>query len=1222
MKTHLAFTRAFFVTGALLLTAGHSVDTWATDASCVLYTNDAAHENVAGWRAAGFTVTEIKDLETLPITRRAVLFDDTHFGLIRGATDFMWMGLTHGRYVKGWDPARFAAPARGAAPDARYACGVLHARLPFYVESRRAASDVMGLVLGRKLNRTIGEAILDLERSYLVNKGWARFEKTNAKAAYLKLLAQAREFDPENYPDFFSYWLQIRKLVYGKDQAGIKYCDEKASMTLALTDHCVNCVGETYLLTALFLDLGLTPPAGYRLGTQLFIDHIRPVLYNLQKGRTYDMVGGGVGPFRSAIMKPGVLASELWLGDKSLRAADEFDAVKAVKVDYVYRDWKCIFTYHVAGRNATQASDLTHLDTCQMFADGDEANPHRANNQSKTKDVTYDETKKRKKNTNGEDNEGDGGESAKETKSDKDGKSGADSADQNDDGGEKDSAGENNAGGSGEKGPKGTGKVTGHTIFESIKAFGSGFAFFGNINLRDDLPEYYLKIMNEVAGNLNPLERKTFEIAIAQKIYTQEFVDIGSQAILVREMGFGQLLHRGKNDRTIMPLVIVRDLSPTAQPATGESGFRFSTAQPNDTVINTNVSYEVLVTTSNAALQRLMKSAPLAMRFRMLISLLAKDAVAPTEILRASSVPSADLIASLDGIENQPALRDAMVKLQQNIGNLQSVIGQSSAYTRYGDEKIPPLKTAIVQTYLNESGMDRIIGKMVRSVDVMTADPAAMVRWIASKPGRADLILNEHGFAVALGDTVANLRQLLDKDHRFSRWNNYATGANLVTDKLLFGLLSHRDFFFTVKPERDEKVAERPFYPLDIRDPRVAELMKRSESRVAAHVNLPTLPGLTCPPGQKGFFGAGVVIECGRGTDAAEGNDDFGARQQAGVLNGDPRVTTAGLRAGSQDQAQKGFIAESTQGRDAEAGRVTNIALTPDQQRVAATRTATRIQTEGRANSDQDLLADPRQEVDLPVELWQALLDSADTQLNTEPLVEILMHHAYRRRMAPVFDRKEVIAYHRLIDFSTYENPEFIMTGQHWDDLQMDGRDSRFSPPGEEAIEDFARVDAKTFDRFEGLSNEAFFKVAMRELRQHKDGFIYINRGEIARSGSITADFYAQGPAARTIRIAPARVSTDAQVLATFDGYTNKGIIKRIFDDDHIPPLTFQFRFTSVADPGMNVIGIARRSGGYLGHAYVTYSRYDTRVGASADELIHQARLDLVKQPTMFETRK
>ena len=367
--------RAMFA-GAAVLVAAPVAPAAAADPDCVLNVEHPAREGAAAWARLGYALQ--------PSSPGAGALEDRHFALTRGATDDLWLSVANAGAGATRTVVRVPAPARGADPDARFACDRLRAQKPRWAEGQRAVGEVLNLARGRRISRTVGEAMLDLERNFMTHLGLDRYVRVDAKARYLELLAKVRALAPDDTPDFYARWFQVRRLVYGPGPRGVKYCDEKASMIAALVDGCVNCVGETYLMTALFIDAGFKPPASMALGAQLFAQHMRPVLYDPREKKTYDLVTGQAGPFRTVIAKPEALYVSLLKGDDGLRTADQRAAIAKLSVGFVHRDWSCVFAG--PGRRAEfQSANLIDWPACGPF--DRRINPHRGDNAGKVASV-------------------------------------------------------------------------------------------------------------------------------------------------------------------------------------------------------------------------------------------------------------------------------------------------------------------------------------------------------------------------------------------------------------------------------------------------------------------------------------------------------------------------------------------------------------------------------------------------------------------------------------------------------------------------------------------------------------------------------------------------------------------------------------------------------------------------------------------------------------------
>lgn len=351
---------------------------------CVLYVQNLKIENESSWQERGYRLVEKTDLLSLPTREMGRLLDDTHFSLIRRSqkSEF-WMSLSRGQVEEQWNPLIMQAPAVGQDVAPGYGCLHLQERLEFFRETRRALINAMKLSVGRPADQLRGEVILDLERSFFVHKGRYEYADTSAKERYRRILNEVRPLSSQ--ADFFQAWFEVRRRVYGPRGDNINYCGGVATMTEAMVKSCTNCVGETYLLMALFQDAGFRPPAGWQLGVQFFNNHLRPVLYHPQNVKTFDLVTGGIGQVQAPVLGPEQIEIQLWLGHSALRPASEVKFMRSQATRYLNRPANC---HLKSERREYQAADWTQIENCGTYPG---SVPDFASNASKVESVSREE---------------------------------------------------------------------------------------------------------------------------------------------------------------------------------------------------------------------------------------------------------------------------------------------------------------------------------------------------------------------------------------------------------------------------------------------------------------------------------------------------------------------------------------------------------------------------------------------------------------------------------------------------------------------------------------------------------------------------------------------------------------------------------------------------------------------------------------------------------------
>ena len=70
------------------------------------------------------------------------------------------------------------------------------------------------------------------------------------------------------------------------------YCRGKAKLSDFLLNACINCEGQSHLITSLIRDAGINLPNSLQLGTQMYVDHMRPVFFKRSTNEVFDLVYG------------------------------------------------------------------------------------------------------------------------------------------------------------------------------------------------------------------------------------------------------------------------------------------------------------------------------------------------------------------------------------------------------------------------------------------------------------------------------------------------------------------------------------------------------------------------------------------------------------------------------------------------------------------------------------------------------------------------------------------------------------------------------------------------------------------------------------------------------------------------------------------------------------------------------------------------------------------
>ncbi|MGH1467370.1 MAG: hypothetical protein ACRBBP_00620 [Bdellovibrionales bacterium] len=240
---------------------------------------------------------------------------------------------------------------------------------------RKASLELQKYIFNRPSETALGELIIILEWAYLKYQKNISIDYHKAIERYNSILAQTSEIQKQSSSErFFVDWRSVMKVVYLDDKEDINYCTESTLLTDALLNGCTNCIGETSLFLSLFVDSKFSAPSGWKLGTQVFRDHIRPVVYNTEASKTFDLVYGVSEDNRAAIFKWRDLFQSLLKGFSAFTHSTEMRRINRAGTSYVHRDWSCHIgqnNFDLGYETRNQAYHFGALATCDTFSDSD-----------------------------------------------------------------------------------------------------------------------------------------------------------------------------------------------------------------------------------------------------------------------------------------------------------------------------------------------------------------------------------------------------------------------------------------------------------------------------------------------------------------------------------------------------------------------------------------------------------------------------------------------------------------------------------------------------------------------------------------------------------------------------------------------------------------------------------------------------------------------------------
>lgn len=838
---------------------------------CTLYVNagSEAQERQA-WGPLGYTVVPRSALTQLVTAQQAMLLNNTSFILWRtDKTNQLRVSTTNGTYRYGWKPVLFNVPAAGQPLDARYSCATMTRRLPFFSDVRASLSDSLRLLAGQPTLKTRGEIILDLERSYLVRAGIPEFEE-NLSEQYLALLKRVRELKEQSKgEDLFKTWFAVRKLVYGQDGFGVDYCGDNANMSMALRDRCVNCVGETYLLSALWFDAGFTPPPDYVFKTQLFNDHVRPVLYNASEQKTVDLVNGLRSKAKAVIVDVKNLWQALYLGDPvAFRFPNEIKWVESLPLDYTYVDPSCPNERPptpserkvalLLNRGRAQAANFSFIQSCGWFRPPGSKVPAFASNRGKTQSAL----------TEGGDSEYDGGEGEIEDES--------------------------------RTMPLGAEDKA--QLLELAKGASPG-------------ERTALNELVKSGGRISPRVRSAFSLRR-----------------VLADFGRADLIGRPEYPATSFPEMRPIGLKEFQSNAQEPTVWTFKNeASYLELALQRNVpqfqSFEFFLVDGPEWRQRLA-----GVSTGRKIRIIADAVLARVDEVGRKVQPaltSTDLRERLSHLDAD-TLYTYMDRLSEAVGLFQQQLGDAP---NLQSKSPNPLRDAGFDLVFRGERYELVkeLLQLARDIDAspikvlqtMTDNPNRAYR-VARVINALDRLINKirsvHEYAPKI-------------DFGKMEWTSSAQYENYLGNKLLLNVLTDPKYFFTAKPDPSEPSERRQVNPKPLRDLRDRKQEFARRELDLPRINLPTYTGFVCPSGYRGLYhGLGFAVQCGAPTplvgtsDTQQSQDIAGLPESASVVDTPrpPRIPSDreqdGLSAREQD-GESDFATASSQNNTDKPGR-------------------------------------------------------------------------------------------------------------------------------------------------------------------------------------------------------------------------------------------------------------------------------------------------------------
>lgn len=1016
--------------------------------ACVLYVGNQSQEDASAWRKLGYVLVEKKDLQQLNSEAYSKILDDRHFALMRTKDkDQFWLSLNQGLSSPYWIPATFQVPPPQKQISTSYSCENIQAQLGILRNTRRAIIETENLLAKRRVSQTRGELILNLEYSYLIHNGFYKYNLAEAKATYLDLLARIRPLQQNK--DFFSAWAKVRNLVYSKEaDFKLQYCRDNPVMMDAVLGRCTNCVGETYLLAALFEDAGFRPPTGWQFQIQTFRDHIRPVIANAESKKTYDLATGGIGRFKGAILNSEQLYAQLWLGHSTLRPANEIKFVESIPQTYINKPLACLFG--TGNRPKKQASAL-NLALCDRFSEADP--PESDDNQSKAKQFSYDEDDPRLT------------EASKAWSS----------------GGQK-------------------------SLLEA------GLDFIGWIKdgMRGTPWKFSSDIL-KVAETLAEPEKAQLILSYHENSFTRPVQEVFSVTYLFRKLGFAHLIDaptRSKEKewnarRIILPWVLSQGKAGSKLDYLYSNEFFFE----NDTnkPLFAFKRNELSVFDSN--LYEILKEKSAAERVQIVLERIGKTIAHQAQSVAGFNIEKKNTKETLD-ILLSTAMIPTYSRLEANMRFISNISDglQTKAYTRTGEVlsyyadpngsaeiEFEPIEILVRElTHLEQA--ENQISKIAVIAQRIQKNPVEFLRQVErlDQPNLYQLnfvfpLLDEY-FERWVINRQKQKNQSVDFD--VEPWRRYIEGSP-ISQRLIAEVLTHPQYYFTVEPDPEDQLPSiRPFDPVSIQSPKVQDL-KISAVRRLPHVDLPQVVNRSHCEGKSSGLQvttpAGFLfVECQTSGQSGEKQEQKDSR---GQKNGSESDLLAADRMGQDSQLREGQqIAEQANGDEKFDAAALKINLSPRERDFPPALTEDIRLGQSLETSQQSLRngLDPRQEVFLQPRTWKWLLGLARDRVRSvlsDPVGKILLHHASRNQLKEIIGSFPASELWTRFDIVDMDEPHLKLVP--WS-VQIDMNDHTL---------DYIRL-SNLREAQRGVSvygefiHKAYFKVALSELRNGlKNGF-------------------------------------------------------------------------------------------------------------------------------------
>lgn len=252
----------------------------------------------------------------------------------------------------------------------RFNCSDLRASKNMFLFQRRGAISAFKYLSTGQSEMSLGETIIRMEHIYLYQKYGKTFNFNEVIAKYNSILAKVTQAQRLNStPDrFFTFWKEILEIIYNDDQENIDYCGPKTLLSDALISKCTNCIGETSLFLSIMVDAEIQFPKNWVLSVELFRNHVRPVLYDENQEKVFDLTYGSPSDKKAAIAPWKEFVFMTLRGYDTAFFAYEKDFLERYKPQYLFKPTICISGFDLGYATRDQLVYFGDMSSCKSFS--------------------------------------------------------------------------------------------------------------------------------------------------------------------------------------------------------------------------------------------------------------------------------------------------------------------------------------------------------------------------------------------------------------------------------------------------------------------------------------------------------------------------------------------------------------------------------------------------------------------------------------------------------------------------------------------------------------------------------------------------------------------------------------------------------------------------------------------------------------------------------------